>query len=152
VLSLHLGWTMTAGGDALAAAWRAASMLRPPACDMLVARQWRFERDALHGQFLFDDDIAAVEGFVRGPGADPAFDRLAARAGPDALLLPPRIEAVPVGQRLRRPIFVIAAPRSGSTLLFDLLAQAPEAWTQGGEGGGAIDGVATLHAGARLGG
>lgn len=34
---------------------------------------------------------------------------------------------------MRRPIFIVAAPRSGSTLLFETLAKAPEIWTVGGE-------------------
>ncbi len=32
-----------------------------------------------------------------------------------------------------RPVFIVAAPRSGSTLLFETLAQAPDLWTVGGE-------------------
>ena len=35
--------------------------------------------------------------------------------------------------RVERPIFIVAAPRSGSTLLFETLAQAKDLWTLGGE-------------------
>ncbi|HBS42555.1 MAG TPA: hypothetical protein DEA26_07735, partial [Oceanospirillales bacterium] len=35
--------------------------------------------------------------------------------------------------RLPRPVFIVAAPRSGSTLLFETLAVSPELWTLGGE-------------------
>lgn len=35
--------------------------------------------------------------------------------------------------RLERPIFIVSTPRSGSTLLFETLAQAPEIYTIGGE-------------------
>ena len=34
---------------------------------------------------------------------------------------------------LARPIIIVAAPRSGSTLLFELLARSPSVWTIGGE-------------------
>ncbi|HZS42120.1 MAG TPA: sulfotransferase [Polyangia bacterium] len=45
---------------------------------------------------------------------------------------------------LVQPIFVIAAPRSGSTLLFELLAAADEAWTVGDESHRVIEGVPAL--------
>jgi hypothetical protein len=48
-----------------------------------------------------------------------------------------------------RPVFIVAPPRSGTTLLFDLLAQARDVWTIGGESHGVIESIATLHAPAR---
>ena len=36
-------------------------------------------------------------------------------------------------RRIERPVFVVSPPRSGSSLLFETLAQSPEAWTIGGE-------------------
>ncbi len=44
-----------------------------------------------------------------------------------------------------RPVIVLAAPRSGSTLLFETLAEAPEAWTVGGESHGIIEGLPRLN-------
>jgi len=44
-----------------------------------------------------------------------------------------------------RPIFIIAAPRSGSTLLFELLAANRTFWTVGGESHHLIETLATLH-------
>lgn len=44
-----------------------------------------------------------------------------------------------------RPVIVLAAPRSGSTLLFETLAEAPEAWTVGGESHQFIEGLRPLH-------
>lgn len=44
-----------------------------------------------------------------------------------------------------RPLIVLAAPRSGSTLLFETLAEAPEAWTVGGESHQFIEGLRPLH-------
>jgi len=44
-----------------------------------------------------------------------------------------------------RPVFIIAAPRSGSTLLFELLAANRAFWTVGGESHHLIEGMAPLH-------
>lgn len=48
-----------------------------------------------------------------------------------------------------RPVFIIAPPRSGTTLLFDLLARARGVWTIGGESHGVIEGIETLRPRAR---
>jgi hypothetical protein len=55
---------------------------------------------------------------------------------------PPNPEPVP---EFDRPIFIVSAPRSGSTLLFDLLARAPGTWTIGGESHEVIRSVPELH-------
>jgi uncharacterized protein (TIGR03032 family) len=47
--------------------------------------------------------------------------------------------------RFDRPIFIVAPPRSGTTLLFETLALSPSVWTIGGESHGVIEGVAGLH-------
>jgi hypothetical protein len=39
-----------------------------------------------------------------------------------------------------RPVFIVSPPRSGSTLLFETLAQSGSAWTIGGESHGIIEG------------
>jgi len=46
---------------------------------------------------------------------------------------------------LHRPLFIIAAPRSGSTLLFETLAKAPNIYTLGGEGHEWIEGLQQLR-------
>ena len=43
-----------------------------------------------------------------------------------------------------RPVIILAAPRSGSTLLFETLAEAPEVWTVGGESHQFIEGLRRL--------
>jgi len=43
-----------------------------------------------------------------------------------------------------RPIIILAAPRSGSTLLFETLAEAPGLWTVGGESHRFIEGLPRL--------
>ncbi len=51
--------------------------------------------------------------------------------------------------RFDRPIFVVAPPRSGTTLLFETLSRSPSVWTIGGESHGAIESIAPLHPAAR---
>jgi hypothetical protein len=46
--------------------------------------------------------------------------------------------------RFDRPIFIVNPPRSGSSLLFETLAQAPDLYTVGGESHGVIEGVRGL--------
>lgn len=48
-----------------------------------------------------------------------------------------------------RPVFVVSSPRSGSTLLFETLAQAQNAYTIGDESHGLIEGIRALHPAAR---
>ncbi|WP_375049752.1 sulfotransferase [Bradyrhizobium sp. 8-10B] len=139
---LFLGWQ---GVDAAAArdAWRAASALACPSVPGLLARQWQLDRSELGGLYLFDRP-EQVEAFLVDLSVDQAFSLLSSAVG--ARARPIR----PVHHELRstgidRPILIIAAPRSGSTLLFDLLSQAPGLWTQGIEGQGAVEGIASLH-------
>jgi hypothetical protein len=49
---------------------------------------------------------------------------------------------------LERPIFIVAAPRSGSTLLFETLAVSPSLCTLGGEAHWLVEGIAELRPGA----
>ena len=44
-----------------------------------------------------------------------------------------------------RPVVILAAPRSGSTLLFETLAEAKDAWTIGGESHQIIEGLPALN-------
>ncbi|MEC4895503.1 MAG: sulfotransferase [Oscillatoria sp. PMC 1051.18] len=44
-----------------------------------------------------------------------------------------------------KPIFIVSAPRAGSTLLFETLSQFPELWTIGGESHDLIEGIRELH-------
>jgi hypothetical protein len=46
--------------------------------------------------------------------------------------------------RFDRPLVILAAPRSGSTLLFETLAEAPGVWTVGGESHQFIEGIRQL--------
>lgn len=142
MLSARLGWTGTQGA-ALHPAWRDAATIAPPEVQGLVARQWQLERTSVQGWYLFEDE-RGLETFLADPSVDAAYARLALHAG-TACIESLRVERPAITHHLKRPIFLIAAPRSGSTLLFDLLAQAPGLWTQGCEGQGAVDGIVALH-------
>jgi hypothetical protein len=48
-----------------------------------------------------------------------------------------------------RPVFIVSPPRSGSSLLFETLAQSPSSCTIGGESHGVIEGVPALATKAR---
>lgn len=53
--------------------------------------------------------------------------------------------ARPVAQRFDRPVFIVSPPRSGSSLLFEALAQAPGVWTIGGESHLQMESIPALH-------
>ncbi|MDB9450210.1 sulfotransferase family protein [Dolichospermum circinale] len=48
-----------------------------------------------------------------------------------------------------KPIFIVSAPRAGSSLLFETLAQFPDLWTIGDESHKIIEGIPALHPAAR---
>lgn len=50
--------------------------------------------------------------------------------------------------RLREPVFIVAAPRSGSTLLFETLAVTPQLCTLGGEAHWLVESIRELQPGA----
>lgn len=53
--------------------------------------------------------------------------------------------ALQLSQLFDRPVIILAAPRSGSTLLFETLAEAPQLWTVGGESHQFIEGLRPLN-------
>jgi len=56
--------------------------------------------------------------------------------------------AAPRRVKVDRPVFIVAAPRSGSTLLFETLAQSSALWTVGGEAHGLVEQFPALRPGA----
>jgi hypothetical protein len=54
-----------------------------------------------------------------------------------------------LGPSFEQPVFIVSAPRAGSTLLFDLLARLPEVWTIAEESHEIIEGIPELHPAAR---
>jgi uncharacterized protein (TIGR03032 family) len=57
--------------------------------------------------------------------------------------------AAPVVPRFDRPLIIVAAPRSGSSLLFETLAQAPGAYTVGNESHQQLESLSVLRPEAR---
>jgi uncharacterized protein (TIGR03032 family) len=51
--------------------------------------------------------------------------------------------------RISEPVFIVSAPRSGSTLLFETMARAPDAYTIGGESHLLIEAIPSLQPAAR---
>jgi len=51
-------------------------------------------------------------------------------------------------QKLREPVFIVAAPRSGSSLLFETLAVTPQLWTVAGEAHWLVESIPELRPGA----
>ena len=60
-------------------------------------------------------------------------------------IIRPESDGVPGGSIFDRPVFIVACPRSGTSLLFETLAQAPGLWTIGGESHSVIEGVRKLQ-------
>lgn len=50
-----------------------------------------------------------------------------------------------VADSIERPVFIISCPRSGSTLLFETLAKAPDTWTIGAENFHIVDRIPEIH-------
>jgi Sulfotransferase family/Aspartyl/Asparaginyl beta-hydroxylase len=61
----------------------------------------------------------------------------------------PRDAALAPPPEFDRPLFIVSAPRAGSTLLFDLVARFGEVFTLGGESHEIIRGIPELHPAAR---
>ena len=69
-------------------------------------------------------------------------------SGPRAASRPVAAGGHGVRLTLERPIFIVAAPRSGSTLLFETLAVSPSLSTLGGEAHWLVEGIAELRPGS----
>ena len=54
----------------------------------------------------------------------------------------------PVSAKIEKPIFIVSAPRSGSTLLFETLAASSQLCSLGGEAHWLVEGIAGLRPGA----
>ena len=126
---------------------REVAATAPPAVVGLRARHWRIDQGTVRGRYLFDDS-KALEAFVSDPGFDPAFGSIGNNTA-DLVLEEPSRGSVSSCNIFERPLFIISAPRAGSTLLYELLAQSPGVWTTDGESEGIIEGIPALHPSAR---
>jgi len=79
------------------------------------------------------DAVEAVRSLVLRPALDP--DLLTGTTAPRARTRP---------RRIQRPVIVVSAPRSGSSLLFETLARAPELCSVGGESHQLIEAIPGL--------
>lgn len=130
-----------------------------------LERRWnaafaRFGHDS-RGELTYDDLVAEFRAqvLVRLPpasaGARAALivDTTLTMSPPAPRRLhrpaPPREPGPPADVVFDRPVFVVSAPRAGSTVLFDLLAQLPGVWTIGDESHALIRGIPGLHPEAR---
>ncbi len=85
------------------------------------------------------ETVEIVRQMVVRPGLNP---ELAVKGAAPAV--PPAVHSH-APKRFDRPIFLVCPPRSGSSLLFETLSQAPGLWTVGGESHALIEGIPELH-------
>jgi uncharacterized protein (TIGR03032 family) len=91
------------------------------------------------------DAAETVRHVIVRPGLNPDL----ADSSRSAVRAPRRTVPSDVPHRFSRPIFIVSPPRSGSSLLFETLAQSPSVWTVGGESHGVIEGIPPLQPAAR---
>lgn len=121
---------------------------RPPTeIGGLRLRHWSPHRRKVLGRYLFRDE-SSVNAFVGNPADhDPVVRRIAAHLGRGPQVAG-TIEAIS-RDPLERPIFIVSAPRAGSTLLFECLTAADRIWSIRMESSGVIEGIAALNPAAR---
>jgi uncharacterized protein (TIGR03032 family) len=108
-----------------------------------------------YGRLLsaFERGIAVAEGRVRlanGTDAVEIARQMLIRPALNPQLMHVRAPARrPAAPRFERPIFIVAPPRSGTSLLFETLARSPDVWTIGTESHAVIEGIGALHPGTR---
>jgi Sulfotransferase domain. len=118
----------------------------PPAIPGLLARWWRAGPRAVVGRYLFAD-AESLQHFRFDPTGDDAvglFDAIGQTTE--------RTETIPadvVDSAFDRPVFILSAPRSGSTLLHDLIAAANPMWSIDGELQTIVDGIPSLSTAGR---
>lgn len=120
---------------------RRLAMQRPPRIPRLRARFWRAARGAVIGRYLFDGRVARADTRLALREFERAVRPLRSR-GPVA----ERFDRLPCASTLfDRPVFILSAPRAGSTLLYELLAQCDALWSLDDEMQRLIDGIPALH-------
>lgn len=121
--------------------------------------QYRRMLDAMQNQALTLADKLYVRS-NRRPAIEVLNARLLYAVNPEHRAITTRVDGIrdlaasaqPTGEmtspRLDRPVFIVAAPRSGSTLLYETLAASPQFWTLGGEAHWLIEGINAFRPGA----
>lgn len=130
--------------EATRALCRALARESTPAVTGLLSRHWHMaNRGSLRGRYLFKDRESA-EAFAAAPASgDPAIGLL----HHGTALAPPLIRIGKAFDRafFDRPVFIVSSPRSGSTLLYEVLCNAAGLWNIDGESHGIIEGIPGLH-------
>jgi hypothetical protein len=120
----------------------------PPKYAGLCARHFKQEKQTVWGRYLFHD-LVSLEAFVREPFAvDPAIAELSSHPAVTDFVVGPMERVVEDGV-FDQPVFIVSAPRAGSTLLYETLSRAPDLWAIGDESHGVIEGIPKLHLACR---
>jgi len=120
----------------------------PPKYANLCARHFKQEKQTIWGRYLFRD-LVSLEEFACDPfGADPAIAELRSHFAVTDFVVGPMERVVESGV-FDRPVFIVSAPRAGSTLLYETLSKAPDLWTIGDESHCVIEGISKLHLAVR---
>ncbi|MEQ1494063.1 MAG: sulfotransferase, partial [Terricaulis sp.] len=91
------------------------------------------------------DLYATMTALIVAPALRDKQEDIAGETRPDiAPIVAPNINTGAADPRFDRPIFIVNPPRSGSSLLFETLAQAPNLYTVGGESHQIVEGVRGL--------
>ena len=110
--------------------WRNYSSHVAPLVQLLDARAYRYPGDVAEER---GDEVPSDGGIVAEAPANPRGSR-------------PKWDNLPAA--LERPVFIVAAPRSGSTLLFETLARSDRLATVGGEAHWLVENIDDLRPGA----
>jgi hypothetical protein len=99
-------------------------------------------------------ECEALRGRIRLRNGVDAVDAVASLVFRPALAADAESGAMPsraprVRRHVEQPVFIVCAPRSGSTLFFETLSQSPSLWTVGGESHSVIEGMPSLHPASR---
>ena len=121
---------------------RKAALCPPPILAGLRARHWHAKKGCVQGRYLFEAR-ADLENFTSNPASDPSFTLLEASA--EETPVARQVERISGIEAIDSLVFLISAPRAGSTLLFDLLSHSANLWTIGAESEGVIEGIPALH-------
>lgn len=128
---------------------REIAFLLPPRFPGLRARFWRAARRGdVYGRYIFDKRSQA-EDFACQQERDPAVQRLAASLSAKPAQISKTIEEIGRTDCFDGPIFIISAPRAGSTLLYEVLAQSRQLWSINAESEGVIEGIPKLNLASR---
>jgi uncharacterized protein (TIGR03032 family) len=111
-----------------------------------VMNQFDSELDGLAGGLVLLNGVDVPDA-LRQAIVRPAVNPEVSQAPLSAQAIAPRPAPAPVAppSRFDRPIFIVAAPRSGSSMLFELLSRSADVWTIGGESHQIFEGIPKLQ-------